>query len=383
MTRIAGLVALVVLASATPAWADEDAPAETATALTIGSKAPALDIQHWIANVEMDKEGYFTPVTEYDAGHVYVLEFFATWCGPCVASMPHLTELQEKYAGKVSIIGISDESLPKVVRFLFQKYRDGKIHNDRIGYMLTTDPDLSVKNAIFKAAGRRGIPSAFIVGKQGHIEWIGHPGRMDDALDAVVNDTWDRDAFKAKYEAEQEEKALMRETGRKLRSALQTGDVDGALGALDDLIAKRPDLASPRVQKFMILHMANRADAAYAGGEELLQKLWDDAQNLNQVAWFVVDDKRVQKRDFDFALKAAARANELKESKDAAILDTLARVYFEQGELNTAIEWQSKAVEHASEGKMGDELRATLDRYKKALADKQAADERAKEPVAD
>ena len=73
--------------------------------LDIGSKAPTLDIEHWIH----DGNGFFKPVKEFTDGNVYVIEFWATWCGPCIMSMPHLAELQNKYRGrKVQIISISD-----------------------------------------------------------------------------------------------------------------------------------------------------------------------------------------------------------------------------------------------------------------------------------
>ena len=60
--------------------------------LTIGSDAPAIDVEHWV----QDGKGKFKPVTEFAKGKVYVVEFWATWCGPCIMSMPHLVELQNK-----------------------------------------------------------------------------------------------------------------------------------------------------------------------------------------------------------------------------------------------------------------------------------------------
>jgi thiol-disulfide isomerase/thioredoxin len=46
------------------------------------------------------------PVTRFEPGHVYVVEFWATWCGPCAAAMPHLSELQKKYAGRLTVVGV-------------------------------------------------------------------------------------------------------------------------------------------------------------------------------------------------------------------------------------------------------------------------------------
>ena len=86
-----------------------------ADTLTIGSVAPELDIEHWVQN----GNGRFKPVTKFEKDKVYVVEFWATWCGPCVASMPHLAELQKTYASKgVQIVSISNEDLETVVKFL-------------------------------------------------------------------------------------------------------------------------------------------------------------------------------------------------------------------------------------------------------------------------
>jgi thiol-disulfide isomerase/thioredoxin len=39
------------------------------------------------------------PVREFEQGKVYVVEMWATWCGPCVQAMPHVTELQREVRG--------------------------------------------------------------------------------------------------------------------------------------------------------------------------------------------------------------------------------------------------------------------------------------------
>jgi thiol-disulfide isomerase/thioredoxin len=85
--------------------------ASAADELDIGSPAPALDVEHWI----QDREGGFKPVTAFTPAQVSVVEFWATWCGPCIASMPHLAHLQGAYAEKgVTVISVRDESAARL-----------------------------------------------------------------------------------------------------------------------------------------------------------------------------------------------------------------------------------------------------------------------------
>jgi thiol-disulfide isomerase/thioredoxin len=145
------------------------AAALPAAELTIGSPAPAIDIEHWV----QDGEGKYKPVTEFKKDKVYVVEFWATWCGPCIMSMPHIAQLQADYADKdVQVISISDEDLDTVKEFLERDNGEGETFADVTkGYCLTTDPDKSVYADYMEAAGQNGIPTAFIVGKTSAIRW--------------------------------------------------------------------------------------------------------------------------------------------------------------------------------------------------------------------
>ena len=67
------------------------------TSLNIGDPAPPLRVKEWLKGM---------PLREYERGKVYVLEFWATWCVPCRAAMPHLSELARKYRDEVTVIGI-------------------------------------------------------------------------------------------------------------------------------------------------------------------------------------------------------------------------------------------------------------------------------------
>ena len=195
------VLALESDAEATPAVA---AAAEEAS-LGIGSDAPKLDIEHWI----QDGNGFFKPVTEFKPGQVYVVEFWATWCGPCVASMPHLAELQNRYRGQnVQIISVSDEPLETVTGFLERSTESPSgepvtFAEVTAPYSPTTDPDRSTHAAYMEASQQQGIPTAFIVGKDSKIEWIGHPMEIDEPLDRVVKDSWPREEFAEMYIAKQ------------------------------------------------------------------------------------------------------------------------------------------------------------------------------------
>ena len=65
--------------------------------LNIGDPAPPLRVNQWLKG---------TPVQKFEKGHVYVVEFWATWCQPCKLSMPHLSTLARQYKNKVTIIGV-------------------------------------------------------------------------------------------------------------------------------------------------------------------------------------------------------------------------------------------------------------------------------------
>ena len=69
---------------------------------------------------------------------------------------------------------------------------------------------------------------------------------------------------------------------------------------------------------------------------------------LNNMAWAIVDDEQgLKKPDYKLALKLAQRAVELSKAKDSYSVDTLAYAYFKTGDIDKAIEMQTKAVDLA------------------------------------
>ncbi|GIM11718.1 hypothetical protein Vretimale_15151, partial [Volvox reticuliferus] len=110
---------------------------------------------------------------------VFVIESWATWCGPCRTSIPHLTELQHKYLNKhVYIVGISSEQNLQVVK----KFVDSM--GSQMDYTVAMDTGGEVEEGLIMKAGARGIPHAFVIDADNNITFSGHP--MDPMFESAL-----------------------------------------------------------------------------------------------------------------------------------------------------------------------------------------------------
>lgn len=123
------------------------------------------------------------PVDVKDGKNLYVVEFWATWCGPCRQSIPHLNELQKKLRDKgVVVVGISDEASEIVKPFV-------KKMGAKMEYAVACDDLRQTYANYMDAYGYNGIPTAFVVGKDGRVLWHGHPmAGLDQALNRFISE---------------------------------------------------------------------------------------------------------------------------------------------------------------------------------------------------
>jgi len=106
-------------------------------------------------------------VTLKEMKTIVVLEFWATWCGPCRAVTPHMTEIQKKYKGKVNIVGITNEEPDVAKRFVDSA-------GDKMDYTVVADPEGHTQEWQRKLK-IKGIPHAAILDQKLNVVWAGHP----------------------------------------------------------------------------------------------------------------------------------------------------------------------------------------------------------------
>lgn len=204
--------------------------------LKIADAAPAISIAKWIQG---------QPIESFEKDKVYVVEFWATWCGPCLLSMPHMAALQEEYGDAVAFVGVTDEDENTISTFLTRDSRvEGKKWSDVLTYRLALDAEGATNAQYMQAAGRQGIPCAFIVGKSGLVEWIGHPMGMDDALKQIVEGTWDVNEAAEYLKRQDEKQEAMMAYQQKLSIAFGRSDMEGVLRICDEILEKYPEMSN-------------------------------------------------------------------------------------------------------------------------------------------
>jgi thiol-disulfide isomerase/thioredoxin len=342
------IAALLVLSCAASARA----------ALTLGDAAPPVTVSKWVKG---------TPVTSFDPDKVYVMEFWATWCGPCIQSIPHLTEMAHKYKD-VTFTGTSvwENDDAKVEPFV-------KEMGDKMDYHVAMDDKSTIAKgamatAWMDAALQNGIPTAFVV-KDRKILWIGHPMAMEEPLKQILAGTYDMAAAKTALEKEQAQAAaqqkLATEFNEKVMAPYQKNEFAGAFKALDEMIAAHPDVKGLLLQRqWALAARAKDWERAYGAADAIAGMPGEaSAVPLNEIAWQIATTPGMEKRDLDRAVGYATKAVELTKGENANVLDTLARVYFEKGDVDKAVQTEEKAVAKSS-GEQKDAFVKALAQYK-------------------
>jgi thiol-disulfide isomerase/thioredoxin len=324
--------------------------------LMVGDNAPAISVGKWVKGKAVDG---------FEKGKVYVVEFWATWCGPCKQSIPHLTELQKKFGDKATFIGVSafENNWAGVEPFV-QSEGDKMDYNVAMDHVAApTDREGDMAKNWMEAAHQPGIPTAFVIDREGKIAWIGHPMELESPLTQIVGGTWDRDKAATKFEATLAASAEMDAFYKAYATAMRAKNWPDALKAIDLHAAKLGD----RADTYRLQVCAAEGDEQGFGtlATKLMQSHPDDIGLLNQIAWAIADPKSSFKhRDLKLAKKAAEKAVELTGHKEPGILDTLAWVYHWSGDKAKAISTETDAIAKTTDDAEKANLNKTLDTFK-------------------
>lgn len=324
--------ALLLLAAALPVLAEDapktaEKPAEPAAPaasgkLEAGAPAPALEVSGWLQGEE---------VKSFEKGTVYVVECWASWCGPCRMMFPHLSELHAQYtkAGKkVVIIGVDVwERDAKAGPETFEKMKE------QMTYRVAVDGGQVAKNWL-KAAGQNGIPTAFVVDGEGKIAWIGHPMELEEVVDAVLEGGFDPAAH---AKAKQEVGAAMKKGYASLRGKDAAAAAE-AVKAIDAVIAAHPK-AVKDMRSLRHCCQASAGDIAAMRKEveaELGTGAYGDLMTAGSLADHLLKNLPADNRQLDLIEKVVDQAAAKDKGKSQLLQLTTAELRTAQGRKDDA-----------------------------------------------
>ncbi len=205
---------------------------------SLGDLAPELKISEWLKGKAIDS---------LKRGTIYIIDFWAPYCKPCIDAMPLHSKLAKKYKENVVFMGIY------VYPHKYFSLERTKVFIDSLGkkvrYPLAVQKDKDMEVEWLEAFDAEGIPNTFIIDKEGKIAWIGYPTELPQVLAKVIDNTWDINKANTKRLYEKSMDDMDYEADLQLIEFRQNGyqcdfygQPDSALHIIDEIVKKNPEL---------------------------------------------------------------------------------------------------------------------------------------------
>lgn len=307
------------------------------------------------------------PLAAFEPGKTYVVSFWSAPAAEREGAVVSLIELARFDPKNLEVVCITGGPETVAARALLEK--SGDLNNLRV---IALPPDRKRPDPGTEAwtslVAQDVYPRTFIVDRSGEVAFGGDVLEAAEVIGDVVGGTLTGEMAQENRQrvAADLEKVRAEVQGNALQMQLRA-DNGAAVKVVDALLAKYPTLRSELLrEKLFSLLRAERYEEAYAVADEAAHANRFNPNQLNEMAWFIVDEEWIAEPDLDRALKMSERSVELSAGQTGAFLDTLARVHFERGDLDKAIEIQSRALAVATPRER-EELQTAMARYRAAL----------------
>ncbi|SHM80961.1 Thiol-disulfide isomerase or thioredoxin [Chitinophaga jiangningensis] len=309
--------------------------------LSIGDKAPAFKYGSWLKG---------TPIKNYEKGRLYIFEFWATWCAPCIGSMPHLSEFAKQHKQDVTVTAVNiwektgdkpyESSWPKVAKFV-------KGMGDKMAFNVVTDSkDEQMGNRWMKAAGQSGIPCSFMI-KDGIIMWIGHPIEIDSVVGLVMSPDYDvqaaREKFQHKEAAADSAMAPFMAVMQSWDKAIKANQFEQALEVINDAMGKDTMMdKSLGFFKFQTMIEHFNEDSAMAFARE-----WQKGKPgyIGSTAAVIAQKKGLKRETYLFAMDLIKEKLANPNEPANIYLQLTADLYANMDDYKNAVIYQQQAVD--------------------------------------
>jgi thiol-disulfide isomerase/thioredoxin len=335
------------------------AAAASTLTLHVGDPAPRYELSTWLKG---------PPVPRLERGHIYVLEFWATRCAPCIEALPHLKQLADSYAGKVTFIAIGEpydwETVESVQKFVRKK-------DKLMTYPVALDALKGKGEKLYDRwgppAGFAGLPVTFIVDGAGRVAWTGLPTTVDEPLKQIVAGKYDMAAARKQQQADHDAVLTENQQRERFRTLLQQKDYAAVIKRADDLVARRPDQES----LVFAFKLAALSETNLGSAVTYAETLPEDLQGT--AAEILSEKPNLPKPAYQFIAQRLEKDVAKDPNAHVVTWQNLAKVQHQLGNLDRAIEAQKTAL--AKSDAMGyteisQQLRTTLDAYQKEKSGK-------------